>query len=128
MTDMPLNGLRIMVVEDDYYLARDATMTIEEAGGKVVGPFATANDARDALDATGAVLAIIDINLGSGPAFELARHLDMVGLPFLITTGYDQAVVPDDLKKVVRLEKPFRSDELISAAARVYDAKQAGGD
>ena len=127
MTGMPLDGLRILVVEDDYFLAADAAMTIEAAGGKVVGPFATAEDARDALDANGADLAIIDINLGSGPAFDLARHLDMVGLPFLIATGYDQAVVPDDLKRVVRLEKPFRSDELISAAARVYEATKAGG-
>lgn len=123
---MPLNGLRILVVEDDYFLATDAAMTIEDAGGKVLGPFATAEDARDALDTNGADLAIIDINLGSGPAFELARHLDMVELPFLITTGYDQAIVPDDLRKIVRLEKPFGSNELISAATRVYEATKAG--
>ncbi len=126
MTEMPLSGLRILVVEDDYYLATDAATTIEEAGGKVVGPFARAEDARAALDSTGADLAIIDINLGSGPAFDLARHLDSVKLPFLIATGYDQAVVPDDLKSVVRLEKPFRPVELISAAASVYEATKAG--
>lgn len=126
MTQMPLDGLRILVVEDDYYLATDAATTIEAAGGKVVGPFATAQDARDALDANGADLAIIDINLGSGPVFDFARHLDAVGLPYLIATGYDQAVVPDDLKMVVRLEKPFRSGDLITAAARVYAATKAG--
>ena len=51
MTEMPLDGLRILLVEDNFYLATDAAMTIEGAGGKVVGPFATAEDARDALDA-----------------------------------------------------------------------------
>ena len=127
MTEMPLNGLRILLVEDDFYLATDAAMTIEGAGGKVIGPFATAEDARDALDAGGADLAIIDINLGSGPAFNLARHLHMVGLPFLIATGYDREVMPDDLKTVLRLEKPFRTHDLIKAAAGVYEATNAGG-
>ena len=127
MTEMPLDGLRILLVEYDFYLATDAAMAIEGAGGKVIGPFATAEDARDALDANVADLAIIDINLGSGPTFDLARHLKMVGLPFLIATGYDRDVLPDDLKKVVRLEKPFRTHELISAAAGVFESAQAGG-
>ena len=127
MKELPLNGLRILLVEDDFILATDAAMTIKGAGGKVVGPFATVEDARDALDANGADLAIIDINLGSGPAFDLARHLDMVGLPFLIASGYDGKIIPDDLKRVVRLEKPYGPDELISAAVGVYEATKAGG-
>jgi len=126
MTVKPLDGLRILIVEDDYYLATDTQAVIEGAGGKVVGPFGTAGEARAALDADGADLAVIDINLGSGPAFDLARHLHSTNLPFLIATGYDQAVVPDDLKAVVRLEKPFRPAELASAAASVHEAANAG--
>ena len=125
MTGMPLDGLRILVVEDDYYLATDAKGVIEEAGGIVVGPFGTADEARAALDTHGADLAVIDINLGNGPAFDLARHLGSAKLPFLFATGYDQAVVPDDLKAVVRLEKPFLPAELISAAASVHEAAGA---
>ena len=126
MTVMPLNGLRILVVEDDYYLATDTSAVIEEAGGQVVGPFGTAEAARAALDADGADLAVLDINLGNGPVFDLARYLDLTNLPFLFATGYDQAVLPDDLKAVVRLEKPFRPAELISAAVSVHGAANAG--
>lgn len=122
MTHMPLDGLRILIVEDDYYLAADNALTIEAAGGTVVGPFATAEDARNALDSERTDLAIIDINLGAGPSFAFARHLDQVGMPFLITTGYDDAVVPADLKKIKRLEKPFHADELIRATAKLYEA------
>lgn len=122
---MPLNGLRILVVEDDYYLATDAKTTIQEAGGKVVGPFATVGEARAAFDADGADLAVVDINLGDGPAFDFARHLHSAKLPFLFATGYDQAVVPDDLKTIVRLEKPFRPAELVSAAALVHETASA---
>ncbi len=125
MTEMPLNGLRILVVEDDYYLATDARTVIEDAGGKVVGPFATAEEARAALDADGVDLAVIDINLGNGPSFDLARHLGSSKLPFLFATGYDQAVVPDDLKTIVRLEKPFRPAELVSAAALAHETASA---
>ena len=125
MTDLPLDGLRILIVEDDYYLATDARTIIEQAGGTVVGPFGTVEEARAAIDADSADLAVIDINLGDGPAFDLARELDSAKLPFLFATGYDQAAVPDDLKTVVRLEKPFRPAELISAAASVYEAANA---
>ena len=121
MTSLPLDGLRILVVEDEYYLATDARKVIEDAGGQVVGPFGTADDARAALDAGGADLAVIDINLGNGPAFDLARYLNSTKLPFLFATGYDQAVVPDDLKAIVRLEKPFRAADLVSAAESVYN-------
>lgn len=123
MTHMPLDGLRVLVVEDDYYLASDAKALIEGAGGQVIGPFGTADQALAALEEGGADLAVLDINLGNGPAFDLARHLGLAKLPFLFATGYDQAVVPDDLKAVVRLEKPFRAIELISAAANVYEAR-----
>lgn len=119
MKEMPLNGLRILIVEDDYYLATDAKAVIEAAGGKVIGPFGTADEARASLNTDGADLAVIDINLGDGPAFDLARHLKSAKLPFLFATGYDQAVVPDDLTAIVRLEKPFRPAELIKAAVRV---------
>ena len=125
MINGPLHGLRILVVEDDYYLATDAKAVIEGAGGKVIGPFGTAKEARAVVDAEGADLVVLDINLGCGPVFDLARHLHSTKLPFLFATGYDQAVVPDDLSSVVRLEKPFRPAQLVSAAAGVHEAAVA---
>ncbi len=125
MSDLPLDGLRILIVEDDYYLATDARAIIEGTGGQVVGPFGTAEEARAAIDTDGADLAVIDINLGCGPAFDLAHYLQSIKLPFLFATGYDQAVVPDDLRGIVRLEKPFRPAELIGAALSVHEAAGA---
>ena len=119
MRVLPLNGIGILIVEDDYYQATDAREVIEAAGGKVFGPFGTADAARASLKTDGADLAVIDINLGDGPAFDLARHLKSAKLPFLFATGYDQAAVPDDLTAIVRLEKPFRPVELINAALSV---------
>ncbi len=40
----------------------------------MLGPFGTADEARASLNTDGADLAVIDINLGDGPAFDLARH------------------------------------------------------
>ena len=119
MKEMQLDGLRVLIVEDDYYLATDNMAVIEAAGGKVVRPFGTDNEARASLDTEGADLAVVDINLGNGPVFDLARHLQSIKLPFLFATGYDQEVVPNDLSDVVRLEKPFRPAELINAAVSV---------
>lgn len=127
MTEMPLTGLRVLVVEDEYYLATDASAAIEGAGGKVIGPFGMVNAALAALDADGADLAVIDINLGDGPAYDLAYHLSSANLTFIFATGYDDAAIPDDLKNVLRLEKPFSAAQLISAAAMVHEAANVGG-
>lgn len=127
MTELALNGLRILVLEDDYYLATDIKTVIEGAGGRVIGPFGTAEEARSAFDAEGADLAVVDINLGQGPVFDFARHLVSARLPFLFATGYDQSVVPDDLRAVVRLEKPFCPAALVAAAATANEAANAGG-
>lgn len=113
MTAKPLSGLRVLLVEDDYYLAADASHAVENAGGQVIGPFGNASDALDALASGGADVAVLDINLGSGPSFALARQLQSSEVPIVFATGYDSGVLPEDLRTVTRLQKPFQSRELV---------------
>ena len=115
-----LSGRRILIVEDDYYLATDACQMLVDSGAEVVGPFGTADEATSELKASAGIdSAVIDINLGHGPAFELARTLRAAEIPFLFATGYGVDVIPDDLGDVVRIEKPFRRNELIDAVVQL---------
>ena len=113
--EQPLQGKRILIVEDDYYLATDEKALLEGAGASVVGPVSRRFKESDLADAGPLDGAVVDINLGKGPTFELARVLSERGVPFVFVTGYDEAVIPENFSAVPRLEKPIRGRELVAA-------------
>ncbi len=120
----PLQGLRVMVVEDDYYLATDSCEWLEEAGAQIIGPAGTMDEVERLLAADRPDVVLLDINLGGGPAYELPRMLGGSHLPFLFATGYDRAVIPPEFKNVPRLEKPYQPDTLIAAVRAIACSSQ----
>jgi hypothetical protein len=78
-----LNGARVLVVQNDPFIAADLDLTIDDAGGKVVALAAAGRDdalsllGREPIDA-----AVVDPNLGDGDAASLA--LNRRDIPFVI--------------------------------------------
>ena len=108
-----LKDRRILVVEDEYFQAREVATVLEAEGAIVVGPTSRASDA-EALLAKGAVdAAVLDINLGSGASFSTAEKLQREGIPFAFLTGYGKAALPPELEAVPCLEKPASERALI---------------
>ncbi|SFU30479.1 PAS domain S-box-containing protein [Methylobacterium sp. 174MFSha1.1] len=123
MTDGPdLKGRRVLVVEDDFYLATDAARALQGAGAEVVGPCASEEDARAELDERRPDAVVVDINLGGGPSFKLAETLKDSGIPFVFTTGYDAEAIPAEFAGIERLEKPFPLRQIVGAVARLTTA------
>jgi len=114
-----LSGCRVLVVEDDFYLATDAARALSVAGAEVLGPCATEADAREELAQARPDAVLLDINLGSGPTFELAEKLKDENIPFVFVTGYDQDVIPSEFAEVQRLEKPVQLRRVVSTLAKV---------
>jgi DNA-binding NtrC family response regulator len=115
----PLKGKRILVLEDDFYLANDEKVLLESAGATVVGPFGSAFS-RDHLPNPGGVdAALVDINLGNGPSFDCARALTERSIPFAFVTGYDANLIPEDLSHIERIEKPIRERHVIGTLTRL---------
>ena len=111
----PLSGKRVLVVEDNYILAMDVCHWLEDAGAEVVGPAPDAEHARELLSLGKVDGAVVDINLGKGPTYEVAHSLAEQGVPFLLTTGYDHSAIPAEHQGAPRLEKPFRGSDLVQA-------------
>ena len=64
--------------------------------------------------------ALIDINLGQGLSFDFARQLREKGIPFVFLTGYDAAILPEDLADAACISKPAdRARVLALLAGRV---------
>jgi CheY-like chemotaxis protein len=79
-----LNGARVLVVQNDPFIAADLDLMIDDAGGKVVALAASRDDAlfllgREPIDA-----AVVDPNLGDGEAASLIEALNGREIPFVI--------------------------------------------
>jgi DNA-binding response OmpR family regulator len=122
MRDDDLTGQRVMVVEDDYYLATDTVRALEGAGAVILGPCPSEDAAFAELRDDRPDAVVLDINLGPGPSFKLAEALGDRGIPFLFVTGYDQGAIPAAFKDVERLEKPVRLEHIVAAVAGLLKA------
>ncbi|MFW5633359.1 MAG: response regulator [Erythrobacter sp.] len=122
-SDRPLEGRRVLIVEDEYFQAREIALTLAKAGAEIVGPTAHAAEVAELIDANPVDVAMLDINLGRGASFDVARSIRDRGLPFLFLTGYDVSIIPEDLAGPPRLEKPVNQDDLIAQLIELVGAK-----
>ncbi|HEX9329756.1 MAG TPA: response regulator [Reyranella sp.] len=116
----PLEGLRILVVEDNFLAAEVVRDALERSGCTVVGPVGRMADGlalaqQEKLDG-----AVLDINLNGDRCFPIARALTSRGVPFVFLTGYDSStVVPDELRATRRLGKPVLEHQLIDTLGKL---------
>ncbi len=118
-----LKRARVLVLEDDYYLATDLQDALVAAGAEVIGPFADAPDADRALASASPDCAIVDLNLGSGISFDLPRTLARLGVPFAFVTGYDRTSIPEEFGDIVRIEKPVAAAKVIEVVERLLASR-----
>ncbi|HEX8572432.1 MAG TPA: response regulator [Allosphingosinicella sp.] len=118
-----LSGARILIVEDEYYLAEDLAGVLKGAGAEVVGPVGSLRQAEAPVAAGGLDGALIDMNLRGEPAFDLAERLKDAGIPFVIVSGYSREALPPSLAEAPRLEKPVDSAHAVAALARLLAAR-----
>jgi DNA-binding response OmpR family regulator len=115
----------VLVVEDDYYLASDARSALMRAGATVLGPVARTEEGLSLLSENDPDCAVLDINLGSGPSFDLAEKLRARSVPFLFVTGYDASVIPPAFADVERLEKPVNPIRLVRSVGELFAAAKS---
>lgn len=111
-----LDGINVLLVEDQMLIAMDVEFMLEDAG---IAHVVTAPSAADALrrlkDFTPDV-AVLDVNLGSGTSAPVAIELKRRGVPFIFATGYgDRSMIPADCEDISVLAKPYEREPLIAA-------------
>jgi two-component SAPR family response regulator len=110
----------VLVVEDEYLIAMDMAYALEEWGARVVGPLGSQTEALDFLARGDARIdaAVLDVNLGSHTAFDIADKLRELDVPVVFVTGYDASSIPERYRAVVRCEKPVDQADLGRALER----------
>src|SRR3712207_6367004 len=91
---------RVLVVEDEFYIADEMALALQKLGAEVVGPVPTKDKALALLASEERIdAAILDINLKGQAVYPVADALAERGVPFVFATGYDQAAVPPPTRR-----------------------------
>ena len=104
----PLTGRRVLIIEDEYFLADDIVRALTALGARIVGPYGDLDEATDVVDRDVAIdAAIVDINLKDEMAFPLARVLRSRKVPLVFTSGYDKISIDSEFQDVRLWSKPL---------------------
>ena len=121
----PLPGRRVLVVEDEPFIAMTLEDMLTDFGCIVAGSVSQVSDAL-AVIALGQIdAAVLDVNLGAQKIDPVADELARLGFPFVFTTGYGRTGVPASHNKRGVVQKPFRAEELARTLARSWPASPA---
>lgn len=105
---LPIRGHRILVVEDEYLIAAEASQRLHALGAEVHGPVGTVAEAMDLLERPDEQLdaALLDINLNGQMVYPVAAFLKMRDVPFAFITGYEERAIPAFYRSVSTFTKP----------------------
>jgi CheY-like chemotaxis protein len=110
-----LDGLRVMVVEDNDIVALDLSETLDALGCVVLGPTASVQDTLALLRRCRPDVVMLDAQLDDGPAAPVAEALRAADIPFILTTGTGSAELDAALAGVPLLMKPYSMDAIEGA-------------
>lgn len=114
-------GRRVLIVEDEALIAMTAEDMIEEIGWQPARVATSCGAALEAVAEGGFDIALLDINLRGEDSGPIADALAEAGIPFVFTTGYGEARVPERHRGAGLVTKPYDSASLaaaLQAAAR----------
>ena len=118
--DNLLAGRRVLVVEDEFFMAADLEDSLTRAGAEVVGPIPDLQAALAQVHMNSADLVVLDVSLrGDEKAYPIADALSERGIPFLFVSGYASRDLPSRYRKIRRLEKPFDMEALVKAVGEL---------
>lgn len=121
IVDKELQGLRILVAEDELLVLMVLENMLREIGCEIVGPVATVEAALEAISHGGIDGALLDMNLHGGRITPAVEELVAQGIPFLLCTGYGRNPCEEPvIRDAPRLTKPFRLDDLHAALSATF--------
>ena len=119
-----LLGSRVLIAEDEVFIALDLEAAFEDAGAGVVGPCLTLKEALQCASGEMFQAAVLDIRLGHDSTEPVAFVLLDRGIPFLFYSGQ---TIPPRLKAAAPhcrlIEKPAPLGDLVRAVQELIAAR-----
>ena len=125
MDGSELNGLSVLVVEDEVIFATEAACAIVAAGGSVVGPALSLAEAFEMIDGAELDGALLDLNLRNEKVFSLADALADRGVPIVFMTGEIWPVIPERHAGCRVVNKPITDTKIVAAISGAIATERA---
>ncbi len=108
-----LHGRTVLVIEDEWMLARDLSRAFETSGAHVVGPVPDVNQALEIVARAGSLdAAVVDLTLRGQDAYPVADALEERGVPFIFATGHEWDSIPARFHHVPMCIKPYETHDV----------------
>jgi DNA-binding response OmpR family regulator len=113
---------RVLIVEDEFFIAFDIGQQLADAGFEVVGPAPSVAKALKLVADQGCDVAILDVNLGGETSEPVAEKLRESETPFVVLSGYASDSRLPWFGGAPVLSKPLRMENLVAALRGCIEA------
>lgn len=121
-----LQGRRILVIEDESLVAMLLETILDDMGCTVVGPESNVDDGLIAATSEASLdAALLDVNVAGREVFPIAEALRARGVPFVFSTGYGEAGLPEHWRGNPTIQKPFTEGAIRDALMKVMNISLA---
>jgi CheY-like chemotaxis protein len=112
----PLHGCRVLVVEDDWFVADDLQAELSRCGAEVLGPVPSVAEALDLLvHGVRPTAALLDVRLGDEEVYPLADLLRRLEVPIVFATAQARRSLPGAYAQAPFCGKPIEPRRLVRA-------------
>ncbi|WP_368922586.1 MULTISPECIES: response regulator [Brevundimonas] len=125
MTDI-FTGRRVLIVEDESLVAMLLETILSDMGCDVIGPESNVDDGLRIASGTGKLdAALLDVNVAGQEVFPVAEALKARGVPFVFSTGYGEAGLPEHWRGNPTVQKPFTEGAIRDALMKALNIHMA---
>ena len=104
--------MRVLILEDDPFIALDLQGIVENEGHEVVGVHRSLAEARKRLSDV-FEFALLDIDVLDGKSFELASALSDRKIPFAFVSASNRADLPVKFRNAHFVAKPYSESAIV---------------
>lgn len=120
---------RVLIVEDEAMISMMIEDCLDHLGYDVVAIASHLDDGLEKARTLDIDVAVLDVNLHGKLSYPIAEMLVDRHIPFIFATGYGRAGLPENLRNVLVVTKPFREQQLADALrAATAGASTSGMD
>ncbi len=118
---LPLEGLRALIVEDEYFIAANLKRILKINGADSVRMSGSIEDAIVHFRSEDFEFALIDINIQGEMTFLIADLFRQKEVPFAFVSGFGRASIPHRFDKVPNWGKLYNDQEIVTGIKALWN-------